>query len=125
MVGETHETIVDLYEDSDDYFTDEFTHKYYSRDTIMILFYQKQQPLETVFLLKNDTCYHQETKIYCSPCAQTSVEQLLNDKRYRFEKIDDVNYRSSIDPRIIMRLINKGDENVCTEVKITNTAIQE
>lgn len=46
-----------------------------------------EMPLEILYLFKNDTCFYQEMNIYCSPCADFALNQLLNDKTYKFQAL--------------------------------------
>ncbi len=95
--------------------------KYYiSGDTIIIGQYLQNQPIETMYLFRDGVCYHQEMNIYCSVCAEQTKNCFINDKKFKFIKVDDVNYISKKYKDIIMRVKNIGsEENTCSEIKIT------
>ncbi|MBK8850527.1 MAG: hypothetical protein IPN73_10265 [Saprospiraceae bacterium] len=75
-----------------------------SKDTIVFYGSHDEMPLEILYLFKNDTCFYQEMNIYCSPCADFALNQLLNDKTYKFQALGKKNYVSTKDKNIVMRL---------------------
>lgn len=123
FINEDYKTVQEFY--SNEYYSgSDFLKRYEVEDTIIIGFYHERQPMESLFIFENDTCYFQQTNIYCSPCADQSIEKILSDNRYKFKVIDAVNYRSEVDPRIIMRLKRSTDEDgTCNELTITRTSL--
>lgn len=89
------------------------------KDSLVVLSYMNSMPFEAVFLFENDTCNFQRLKIYCSPCADKVVENIVNDKDYKFEVLDPVNYVSRTDEKIVMRLKEQRDQvGDCNEISI-------
>ncbi len=123
FIGLSHKAVLDSFDDPS-YFKGEFTKRYITKDTILIGFYQSNAPFETMYVFHNDTCYYQDTKIYCSPCAEKALEDILNDKYYKFVQIDHVNYMSSTYENVILR-VKKEDIDIaaCTELQIINTSV--
>lgn len=77
--------------------------------------------MESLFLFREDTCYYQETKIYCSPCAEIVLEAILKDRRFKFEHLGGVNYRSKKKKSIIMRIERDNENGTCSELKVIDT----
>jgi|GEM_PF-4653713 len=88
------------------------------KDTLGFSTYVRSQPIESISIFKNDTCVFQEINIYCSPCADKAVQQLLSDKRYKFEAVDERNYMSTTELNVIMRLKSIEDSTSCSNVTI-------
>ncbi len=90
------------------------------KDTIQYKYYLGNSPFQTVMLFKDDKCYYQELNIYCSPCADVLLEDIINDGRYKFEALDALNYKATkSETQIILRLSNKNTDDVsCSNIKV-------
>ena len=124
LVGYSHHAVV--------HFVDEFckydemlSRNFISKDTIVMVLNYNNAPLESMFLFYHDTCYYQDTKIYCSECSEKYMKEILEDGYFKFKEIDKVNYQSTVDKNIIMRVkpINNGQNESCYEIFINNTAV--
>jgi len=89
------------------------------KDSLVVISQMNSQPFEAVFLFENDTCHFQRLKIYCSPCADKIVNNIVNDKNYKFEVLDPVNFVSRSRENIVMRLKEQRDQDGdCNEISI-------
>ena len=93
------------------------------KDTVSFLSYHQDMPFELLYLFKKDTCIYQEINIYCSPCAEQSIEAILKDKNYKFKAIDGTNYLSQKDKTTILR-ISQNNKDTITCHKITARKIR-
>jgi hypothetical protein len=88
-------------------------------DTLLVKFPLESNPMDVMYLFKNDTCFYQQINLYCSPCAEVMLHRIIRDKRYKFEEIDGINYISRKQPNIVLRLGgNIKDENICTDIRV-------
>ena len=122
-VGMSKEEVLNIYTD---FFESYDVDHRISKDTILYGFYVKNQPVESIMLFKNDTCYYQEINMYCSICYDKAIRDILRDKRYNFEVLDAANYRSTKQPNIIMRIKdNPLKEESCSKIRISDTRVRE
>ena len=90
-------------------------------DTIAYFVSDNLFQMENLMLFKNDTCYFQEPAIYCSPCADAAVEEILKDPRFNFIATDEVNYISTNDDgqKMVMRLSESNNQSkTCSKIMI-------
>lgn len=87
---------------------------HFLNDTIFFAAKSPIQHLELFYLFDNEICRYQEIKLYCGPCTDKMMADILKDKDYRFKAVDKVNYISEINPRIILRLTSGVDRDSVT-----------
>ncbi len=91
-------------------------------DTLIVLSYVNNAPFEGLFLFENDKCYYEKLNIYCSPCADQLVSDIMKDDNFDFVAIDNVNFISQKDSSIVLRLKEKlTDIGNCNEITIIKT----
>ena len=118
MIGESRYYVDYVIDYLDDFYEGNIT-RINSGDTLGYVFFQDSIPFQSVFVLKNDTVAYQEMDIYCSPCAESLIDQILSDSRYHFKAIDEVNYTSTKKIKAVMRLREPGSEvNACHRVRV-------
>lgn len=98
-------------------------HPYFKKadynDTLLIILEGDIQPMEIMYVFKNDTCFYQQMNLYCSPCAERVVKKILKDRRYRFKEVDGVNYISKTQKGVILRQGSSlKDDRMCSDIKI-------
>lgn len=119
LVGKSYTDVHRIFSYDDTLRNDSIIKMYRKSDSLVVLSFIKNTPYEAIFLFENDTCYYERLKIYCSPCADHVVEEILEDKDYNFEVIDPVNYISTKQTNVVMRLKEAIDENGnCNEISI-------
>lgn len=83
----------------------------YIKDTIIFSAISPIQHFEMIYLFKNDTCRYQEMILYCGPCTDKMMGDIVKDRDYEFKAVDKVNYISGINPKIILRLTEGVDKD--------------
>lgn len=128
MVNESRESIDEFWSNAED--PEHYWHSYYTKvtlkDSLFIILDGERQPMEVMYSFKGDTCIFQHMNLYCSPCAERAVNNILSDKRYRFKEIDGVNYISKNQKGVVLRLGSSlKDDTVCSEIKIIRLDTEE
>ncbi len=93
---------------------------HFLNDTIFFAAKSPIQHLELFYLFDNEICRYQEIKLYCGPCTDKMMAEILKDKDYQFKAVDKINYISQVNPKIIMRM-NTGvdkDSLMCNSISV-------
>lgn len=94
-----------------------------SGDSLFVISKDYYRFYEILYLFDNGICHYQQMNVYCSPCAEQIIDEMLKDRFYDFEAIDEINYRSQKNPRIIMRLRDQVQDTVsCSSISIHRIA---
>jgi len=121
MENESPETITTFYDNT--LGKKKKSKPHYKKETIdnklIITFDHEDQPFESTFYFDNNICYFQEINIYCSPCADNMIEEILLDARYKFKAESDSRYLSEIDPTLIMQLKEtNSNSETCDNIRV-------
>ena len=66
-----------------------------NEDTLFVLSFLNNTPFEGLYIFENDKCSFQELNIYCSPCADKAIDDIIDNKNYKFQAVDPINYLAS------------------------------
>lgn len=119
MIGKDKKSIKSVFMNDDLQTPNEGVEVFQSSDTLLIMSTMNELPYEALYLFENNVCYFQKLNIYCSPCADKAVAQIMEDKNYQFQPLDPINFISKIDSNVVMRLKEKlNDKGNCNEITI-------
>ena len=119
MVGDDYKHVKEFFTGADEHYDHPDVKLYEKTDSLVVISTLNHNPFEAIFLFENDTCFFQRLSVYCSPCADVVVDGIVKDEDYNFEVVDPVNYISTRDGNIVMRLKEKIDkQGNCNEITI-------
>jgi len=125
MLGQPYSMVSKTFENPKSFFVTDHAKKYYAKDTILIGYYGPNGPFEALYLFQNDTCYFQSSKLFCSSCAEITLDKKLSDRHFKFKQVDKTNFQSKKFPNIILRLKKEDiDPEACFEILIIDTDIR-
>ena len=116
IVGYSKDFVIDGFN------TDAFDN-YIKGDSLLIFSKMDNNPLEILAIFKKDTCISQIMNIYCSPCAEKILDDILSDNKFKFHAVDEVNYISLSKQGVVLRLKDKPTpQGNCNQVLISDTS---
>ncbi len=116
VVGDSFRTARNEFNYNMNYKSEDSYQLRYRSDTLIILHQNEYRPLDIMCIFQDDICIYQEINVYCAPCADVMIDEILSDSNYKFEQLDAVNWKAK-NKEIILRVKDQSDTTKsCTKI---------